>query len=52
MKYLHQDFPKGGKTISDFKICGDKLILDIFKYQMKSKQKVLGLYILVFLNLY
>ena len=38
---LNQGFPKGG----DFKMCGDELILDILELQMKSKKKVLSIYI-------
>ena len=38
------NFGRGG-ICGEFKICGDELILDIFEFQMKSKKKVLGIYI-------
>ena len=37
--------PQRGETGSDFKTCGDELILDILELQMMSKKKVLGIYI-------
>ena len=44
---LGQGFPKGAKISKggDLKICGNELILYILELQMKSKKKVLDVYI-------